>query len=135
MALSLSSGGSDGEACEAPAPPWEGHVGKQPHATPRLNTGSRGQQFFCRVKGLVPSSRAPHGFLRDETGQGMTCEGFCSSEGLRLELLRCCNEKGRLAFVTLGKVILRANAKVKCVLIMYKSYINVRVPLKTLPHL
>lgn len=60
----------------------------------------------------------------------MICKGFCFFEGFRLEFLRCCNEKGRFVFVTFGKVILRVNVKVKCVLIMYKLYINVRVFLK-----
>ena len=62
-------------------------------------------------------------------------EGFCLSEGLSLELLRSYNETGHTAFVKLGRIILRGDTNVKSVLITYKLYINVRVPLKNLPHL
>lgn len=91
---------------------------------------------MCRVRGPVPRSwgtymdfwgispwadpedlgiRGPLHNYSEVGGQGETCEGFCLSEGLcNLEILRSSNEKGHLAFVKLGRIILRGNTTVKC---------------------
>lgn len=101
-------------------------VAREPPAARRGSREFRGRRVF-RGEGPASAGGASVDFWRRE--------GFCLSQCLSLELLRNYNETGCPAFGKLGRIILRGNTNVKSVLITYKLYRNVRVPLKNLPHL